>query len=76
MRAVKAVYEDGNVSLSEPVSLRGRHEVTVLIPEPKEEGIAATLACAGMLNDLTPEQRARFDVALSRRVLFRKRVDL
>ena len=67
MRAVKAVYEDGNVSLTEPVDLKGRHEVTVLIPEPKGDGVAATLACAGMLEDFTPEQQRNFDEALSRR---------
>ncbi|NCO39432.1 MAG: hypothetical protein COZ06_01655 [Armatimonadetes bacterium CG_4_10_14_3_um_filter_66_18] len=76
MRAVKAVYEDGNVSLREPVSLKGRHEVTVLIPEPREDGIAATMACAGMLNDLTPEQQRKFDEALSRKVWFSGRGDL
>jgi predicted DNA-binding antitoxin AbrB/MazE fold protein len=75
MRAVKAVYENGNLSLREPVNLKGRHEVTVLVPEedPDPEEV---LKYAGMLRDLTPEQRRLYGEALGRKIRFTRQVEL
>jgi len=71
---VKGIYENGVVTPVDSPPLKGRQEVTVLVP--KEDGTrdSDALCYAGMLRDLTPEERADFDEALARGIRFDRRV--
>ncbi|GBC95694.1 hypothetical protein HRbin16_01486 [bacterium HR16] len=69
MKAVKGVHEKGIVRLLEPVSLPDQQEVTVPVPS-LEESTHPALRFAGMLQDLTPEEQATFEEALSQRLQF------
>jgi predicted DNA-binding antitoxin AbrB/MazE fold protein len=75
MKAVKGVYEKGIVRLLEPVSLPDQQEVTVLVPS-LEESTHPALRFAGMLQDLTPEEQARFEESLNQRLPFSRLVSL
>jgi hypothetical protein len=70
MRAVKGTIRNGVVSLLEPVELPGEREVMILIPEEGDEGIPDALQYAGMLSDLTAEEKAAFHEALERPIRF------
>jgi len=70
MRAVRGTISNGVVSLREPVDVPGERDVMVLIPEREQEEIPDALQYAGMLSDLTPEEKAAFHEALRRPVTF------
>lgn len=74
MRAVKGVYENGVVTLSDGARLKDKQEVTVLVPEEGEATAAEALRFAGMLRDLSPEEAAAFDETLRRGMRFARRV--
>ena len=65
MRSVKAIYENGTVTLLEPTSLKDKQQVTVLIPEEDEEPDSPVLRFGGMLSDLDADELAAFDRAMS-----------
>ena len=74
MRSVKAIYENGTVTLLEPTSLKDEQQVTVLIPEECEEPTPPVLRFGGMLSDLEADELAAFDRAVSQGVSFKRKV--
>jgi predicted DNA-binding antitoxin AbrB/MazE fold protein len=73
MKVVKAVYENGTVALEEPLSLPGKREVTVLIPEDGESSPVEALRFAGMLRDLSKAEETAFNRDLRRKVRFSRK---
>jgi len=71
---VKAIYENGTVTLLEPASLKDKQQVTVLIPEEDEEPASPALRFGGMLSDLEADELAAFDRAVSEGVSFKRTV--
>ncbi len=74
MRSVKAIYENGAVTLLEPASLKDKQQVTVLIPEEAEQSSSQVLRFGGMLSDLKPDEIAAFDQAVHQGVTFKRKI--
>jgi len=74
MRTIKGTYENGVVTLKEPAPLKDKQEVTILIPEEGEGTILQALRYAGMLSDLSAEEKAAFDEALKRDINFERQM--
>jgi hypothetical protein len=69
MRAAKGIYRDGVVTLASPGELKESQEVTVLIPDEGDDAaIFDVMRFAGLLGDLSDEEKAAFEEALERPV--------
>ena len=68
MRVERGIYENGVVSLPDAPALATKQEVAVLIPGAGEADALRTLRFAGMLADLSRQERGAFDKSIARGV--------
>jgi len=73
VRTVKAIYENGALTLLEPAALDERQEVAVIVPEEGQQSPSHILRFGGMLSDLESDELAAFDQALERGLTFKRR---